>query len=101
MGTAAQPLLIHDNGHAQVLDRVRFRLRNARQEIAHEHAEVLVQQSRGFRGDRIEDDRRLAGSGYPGEDRDLLLGNAQGYVLEIVFPRTRDYNMLLIRFAHA
>jgi len=57
MGTATQPLLIHNNSHAQILNRVRIWLRIAGQEIPHEQAEVLIQQSRGFCGDRIEDDR--------------------------------------------
>ncbi|MNV27649.1 hypothetical protein D3C71_1188050 [compost metagenome] len=57
MGPAAQALLINNNSHAQILDRVCIRLRNAGQEITHEHTEVLIQQSCRFCGNRIEDDR--------------------------------------------
>ena len=97
MGTAAQTFLVDDNRHAKIFDRVCIRLRNTRQKVADEHAEVFVQQTLGFGGDGIENDRRFAGTGYTGKDGDFALGNAQGYVLKIVFPGPANFDILLIR----
>ena len=92
---APQALLVDDDRHAQVLDRVRFRRRVARQEVADEQAEVLVQLPLRFGGDRIEDDRRLARTGHAGEDRDLPLGNPQRHVLQVVLACAADLDELV------
>jgi hypothetical protein len=75
MRAAAEGLLVDDDGHAQVFDFVGFGLRDARQEVAHEHAEVFVQQALGFGRDGVEHQRRFARAGHAGKDGDLALGD--------------------------
>ena len=96
MGAAAQPLLIHDDGHAQVLDGVRIGLGIARQEVADEQAEVFVQLSLRFGGDGVEHDGRFARTGYARKDRDLAFGNAQRDVLQIVLACAANLDVFLI-----
>ena len=93
--TAAEPLLVHDDRHAQVLDGVRIGLGIARQEVADEQAEVLVQQSLGFGGDGVEYDGRFAGAGYAGKDRDLAFGDAQRNILQVVLARAANLDVFL------
>ncbi len=56
VGAAAHPLLVDDDGHAQISDEVGVGAAEAGQEVAHEHAEVLVQQPLALGGDGVEDD---------------------------------------------
>ena len=77
MRSTAQALLVHDNRHAQVLDGVGFGLGVAGQEVLHERAEGFIELASSFSGDGVEDNRRLAGTGYACEDGDFSLGYAQ------------------------
>ena len=90
VGAAAEPFLVHDHRHAQVLDGVGLRRRIPRQEAADEQAEVLVELPLCFRRDGIEHDGRFSGARDAGEDRDLPLGDAKGDVLEVVLARAAD-----------
>jgi hypothetical protein len=87
---AAEPLLVHDHRHAQVLDGVGLRRRVPRQEAADEQAEVLVELPLRFRGDRVEHDGRFSGARDACEDRDLPLGDANRDVLQVVLARAAD-----------
>lgn len=87
MGTAAQSLLIDDDGHAQIFDGIRFGLGIARQEVADEQTVVFVEQSLSFVGDGMKHERRFLGTGNTGKYRDLAFGNAQRHVLQIVRAR--------------
>src|SRR5579859_6884641 len=80
--------LIDDDCHAQVFDGVGFGLGVAWQEVADERAESVIQLAAGFSGNGIENDRGLAGPGYPGEDRDFAFGNTQRDILQVVFAGT-------------
>ena len=84
MGPAAEPLLVHYDRHARVLNGIGVRLGVARQEGSDEHAEILVHLTLRLGRDGVEDDRRFAA----GEDRDLAFGDAQRDVLEIILART-------------
>ena len=95
MGSAAEPFLVHDDRHAQVLDGIGVRLGVARQEGADEHAEVLVHLALRFGGDGIEDDGRFAGTGDAGEDSDLAFGDAQRDVLQVVLAGAADLDIFL------
>lgn len=56
MGTAAQPLLIDDDRHTEMFDRICLRLWNTGHKTADERAEIFVQQTLRFGGDGIEYD---------------------------------------------
>src|SRR6516164_2563912 len=87
--------LIDNNGHAQVFDSVGVRLSIAGQKVTHERAEGFVQLAARFGGNGIENDGRFSRPGYTGEDRDLALGDAQRYILQVVLTCTAYRYILL------
>ena len=54
MRPTAQPLLVHNHGHAEVLDRIRIRLRIPWQKIPHEETQIFIQPSLRFRRQCVE-----------------------------------------------
>jgi len=52
-------LLIDDDGRREIREDVDVRLTVARQKILHERRERLIEQTLGFRGDRVEHQRRF------------------------------------------
>ncbi len=56
MRSSAQALLVHDDRHAQILERISVRLRITGHKVPQEHTEVFAQQSLRFVGNRIKDD---------------------------------------------
>ncbi|WP_245719774.1 hypothetical protein [Paenibacillus tianmuensis] len=95
MSAATQAFLVDDNRHAKIFDRVCIRLWKTRQKVADERTEVFVQQTLGFGGDGIENDRRFAGTGYAGKNGDFALGNAQSYIFKVIFPGAADFYIFL------
>ena len=96
MGATAQPFLIHHHRHAQIFNRIGIGLGEAGQEIAHEHAEVFVQQPLRLSGNRIKNNRRFPRTGDAGKDRDFAFGDAQRDILQIIFARTTDFDIFLL-----
>jgi hypothetical protein len=93
--TAAEPLLVNDDGHAEILDGVDLRLRVAREEVAHEGAEGLVELAPRFRRHSVKHDGGFPRAGHAGEDGDLPFGNPQRHVLKVVLPGAPDLDVFL------
>jgi hypothetical protein len=55
----AETLLIDDDCRREIRENVEVRLTVARQKILHERRERLIEQTLGFRGDRVEHQRAL------------------------------------------
>jgi hypothetical protein len=70
-----------------------------RPEALHEEGEGLVQLALRFGCDGVEDQRRFPGAGHTGKHRDLLLGNVERDVLEVVLARAANLDELAIRHA--
>src|SRR5579864_1685211 len=90
MRSATEPLLVDDDRHREVFNRVGVGLRVLRQEVADEQREVFVELALRFRRERVEHDRRFPRARYAGEDRELALGNLERDVFEVVFARAAD-----------
>src|SRR4051794_11588426 len=75
---------------------VHVRLAVVRQEALHEEGEGLVQLTLRFGGDGVEDERRFPGTGHPGKHGDLLLGNVERDVLEVVLACAANLDELAI-----
>lgn len=87
MRPAAEPFLVDDNRHAQVIDLIGVGLWIAGQEPADKGAEVFVELALCLRSDRIKDDRRFARPRDAGKDSYLLFGNFERDIFEVVFAR--------------
>ena len=87
-GVGAHPLLVDDDRGRQPLERVDVRTRQRRHEALQEGAVGLVDQPLRVRGDRVEDQRALAGAGHAGERRQPPLGKLDADVLEVVLTGT-------------
>jgi hypothetical protein len=77
-------LLVDDDCRREIRENVDVRLTVARQKILHERRERLIEQTLGFRGDRVEHQRALPAARDAGEHGDLSTGNVERDVLEIV-----------------
>jgi hypothetical protein len=55
----ADALLIDDDCRREICENADVRLTVARQNILHERRERLIEQTLGFRGDRVEHQRRF------------------------------------------
>jgi hypothetical protein len=60
-------LLVDDDCRREIRENVDVRLTVARQKILHERRERLIEQTLGFRGDRVEHQRALPAARDAGE----------------------------------
>ena len=89
--------LIDHDGDRQILDPLHVRAAVLRQILLHKAGEGLVELPPGLRGDGVQAERGLPGTGDASEDGDLLLGDLQRYVLQIVLRGIADaYAILLL-----
>src|SRR5215469_8290000 len=77
-----------------MIDGVGFGLGVARQEVLDERAKGFVDLASSFGGDGIENDGRFAGTGDTGEDGDLVLGDTQRDILQVVFTSAANLNIV-------
>ena len=78
-------LLVDDDGDGQPLDRIDFRPAVFGEILLHESGEGVVELAAAFRREGVHDQGTLSGAGYAGEDGDLVFGNVERQVAEIVF----------------
>jgi hypothetical protein len=88
-------LLVNDNRHAQIFDGVSIRLGIPGQKGANEGTEGVVQLATRFGGQGIKYDRRFARARHTCKDRNFAFGNAQRYILKVVFAGTSDFDIFL------
>ncbi len=82
--TAAHALLVDDDRSRQPLEHVDVRASHRRHESLHECAVGLVDHALGLRSDRVEHERALSRSGYPGEHCQTPLWEVDAHILQIV-----------------
>jgi len=76
-----EAILVHHNGHTQVLDCIGIRFCVPGQERTNERAESVVELATGFGGNRIKDKGRFPRARDTGYDGNLALWNAQRDIL--------------------
>src|SRR5690606_15087833 len=81
---AVQAALVDDDGGGQVLDPVRVRPPVGGQVVLRERREGRVHLPLGLRGDRVEDQRRLARAGDADDDDEGALGEVEVEAAEVV-----------------
>jgi len=90
MRTTSKALLVDDDRHAEVFNRIRVGLRILGQKVANEEREVFVKLPLRFGRQCIKNNGRFPRSRNAREDGQLALGNLQRNVFEIVFTRAAD-----------
>ena len=88
-------MLIDDDCRREIRENLDVRLTVARQKILHERRERLIEQTLGFRGDRVEHQRRFPRTRDAGEHGDLSTGNVERDVLEIVLAGAANLDVFL------
>jgi hypothetical protein len=89
-GVAAHPGLVDHDRRRQVVDGVDVGPPVVRQEVLHEGRVRLVDQSLRLGRDRVEDQRRLARAGHPGDHRERPFRDVQRHVAQVVLPGAPD-----------
>ena len=95
-GVAADALLVYYDRRREVLDGVRVRLTELGQTVTDERRKRLVELPLGLGGQGVEDQRRLARTRNPGEDRDRALRYPQRNAPQVVLTRPPDFDELLL-----
>ncbi len=85
-GVAAGALLVDGDGRAQPLDLVHVRLLHQAQELAGVGGEGLHVAALALRVDGVEGQAALAAAAQPGDHHQLVPGNGQVDVFQVVFP---------------
>ena len=83
-------LLVDDHRDRKSLDLVHMRTPVLGQILLHKGRESVVEFPPGLGGDGVQHQRTLPGARNAGENGDLVFGNVQGNVLEVVLPGTPD-----------
>ena len=91
-GVLAGAFLVDGDGRAQALDVVDIRLFHAAQELAGVGGERLHVAALSFGIDGIEGQRAFPGAGNAGNDHQLIAGDGDIDILEIVLAGTFDNN---------
>ena len=78
-------LLVDDDGDGQPLDRIDFWPAVFGEILLHESGEGVVELAAAFRREGVHDQGTLSGAGYAGENGDLVFGDVERQVAEIVF----------------
>ena len=89
-GIARGGLLLDGDGRRQPFDGVHVRLVHLLKKLAGVGREGLDVAALALGVDRVEGERRFAGAGQPGDHDELVAGDRQVEVLEIVLPRALD-----------
>jgi hypothetical protein len=77
MRAAAEPLLVDDDRHVEIFDRVGVRLRILGEEVADEQAEVFVELPLRLCRNRVVHNRRFPRARHAREDRELPFRDLQ------------------------
>ena len=89
-GILRRLLLVDDHGDGQSLDLVHMRASILGQILLHKGRERIVELPSGLGGDGVQHQRALPGARNAGKNGDLVFGDVQGDVLEVVLPGTPD-----------
>ena len=82
--------LVDRDRRRDAFDRVDLRLVHAVEELARVRREGLDVAPLAFGVQRVEDERRLAAAGHAGDDDELVRGQLERQVLEVVLARAAD-----------
>ncbi len=96
----AHPLLVDEDGGAQVAQRVDVGAADVRHQGLQERRVGLVDQPLRLRRDRAEHERGLAGARDAGEDGDRALGDVHGDVAQVVLARAADLDVIQVGHVH-
>ena len=83
-------LLLNGDGRRKAIDMIDVRLLHHVKELARIGRERLDIAALALGIDGVEGERRLARAGEPGDHHELLPGQIEGDVLEVVLPRAAD-----------
>ena len=87
-------LLVDRDRRREPVDRVHVRLLHHLEELPRVGGERLDVAALPLRVDRVEGKARLPGAGQPGDADQLVPGQPDGDVLEVVLPRAVDYELV-------
>ena len=87
-------LLVDRDRRREPVDRVHVRLLHHLEELPRVRGERLHVASLSLRVDRVEGKARLPRAGQPGDADQLVPGQPDGDVLEVVLPRAVDYELV-------
>ncbi len=88
-------LLVNGNGRGQAVDGVHVRLVHLSKELAGVRAQALDVPSLSLGVNGVEGQAGLAGAGKPGENHQLVSGDGQVHVFQVVLPRAPNDDLVV------